>query len=660
MQPFVLNNHGRLVFPSNFIPELDFSVIESEAQLDSVIRRDFEQKAPKGTQIAQNIADGKYASRYELMRDVALNMFWVNRFIMTMYQQQPMRWRDVPKTREDIFLPIVAPWIDKDEKVAAVQNAYRDLPASWDAEVEDRIWADLIDAFGHRTFDATTLPSVKPTIAEALAAPDQITLTLDDFNPDQPQFSYEEILNVSESVPELEALRRWSMVLHNQYPWEQDKVRLKAVTDLTDEDVVVLLMPRDREVLRFVNALKAGKQPRHQSVRSRTPDAVQPIRPYPAVNVKQKFTVQPRIEAIATVKGEYICRNDDLIRNSAYSWSPMSAAEISQKTGIEERRYSARGLDELALDAAEAALEKAGRKPEEIGAVLFCSCTSHRMMPSMATWLSGQLGMFQTHASVDLIAACAGLPYGISEAVRQLQEVNRPVLLVCGEKFSDKIGTVRPSRMIFGDGAAGIVIGPAPEGEEGDISLLQTYGSGPVSQVNSIIWPNPAFDNNLTLFGPEVKALAGRYLSQMIEELQGIDNPYDGGEGTAWDTVELVVPHQANKTMIIQLAEAAGLAADKLYFNIETMGNTSSASIPIAIADAVAEGVIDKPMLIFAPGFGAGAVAGYSLMRVDPAVVVSTEETVIDDEATAASETGEDLGPDAGGTADDASIAFGA
>ena len=66
---------------------------------------------------------------------------------------------------------------------------------------------------------------MKPTIAEALAGPDQITLTLDDFNPDQPQYSYEEILNVSESVPELEALHRWSMVLHNQYPWEQGKVR---------------------------------------------------------------------------------------------------------------------------------------------------------------------------------------------------------------------------------------------------------------------------------------------------------------------------------------------------------------------------------------------------------------------------------------------------
>ena len=181
------------------------------------------------------------------------------------------------------------------------------------------------------------------------------------------------------------------------------------------------------------------------------------------------------------------------------------------------------------------------------------------------------------------------------------------MLLVCGEKFSDKIGTVRPSRMIFGDGASAIVIAPAPAGESGDIDLLQTYAGGPVSQVNSIIWPNPAFDNNITVFGPEVKTLAGRYLAQMIDELAALPDTTGKAE-TAWDTVELVVPHQANKTMVIDLAAKAGLAADRLYFNIETMGNTSSASIPIAIADAVAEKVIDRPMWIFAPGFGAGAV----------------------------------------------------
>jgi 3-oxoacyl-[acyl-carrier-protein] synthase III len=81
------------------------------------------------------------------------------------------------------------------------------------------------------------------------------------------------------------------------------------------------------------------------------------------------------------------------------------------------------------------------------------------------------------------------------------------------------------------------------------------------------------------------------------------------------------VPHQANKTMVIQLAERAGLTADQLYFNIEKVGNTSSASIPLAIHDAVRDGVITEPLRVFAPGFGAGAVAGYAVMRIDPAVV---------------------------------------
>ncbi|HZH19639.1 MAG TPA: 3-oxoacyl-[acyl-carrier-protein] synthase III C-terminal domain-containing protein, partial [Geodermatophilus sp.] len=121
-------------------------------------------------------------------------------------------------------------------------------------------------------------------------------------------------------------------------------------------------------------------------------------------------------------------------------------------------------------------------------------------------------------------------------------------------------------------------------------------------------------------FGPQVKALAGRYLSQMIDEISALPHP-DGGTGSLLDSVELIVPHQANKTMVIQLAERAGLTPDQLYFNIERVGNTSSASIPLAIHDAVRDGVITGPVRVFAPGFGAGAVAGYAVMRVDPAVV---------------------------------------
>jgi 3-oxoacyl-[acyl-carrier-protein] synthase-3 len=174
--------------------------------------------------------------------------------------------------------------------------------------------------------------------------------------------------------------------------------------------------------------------------------------------------------------------------------------------------------------------------------------------------------------------------------------------------------------MIFGDAAAALVIGPAPPGEQTDIEVLQTYASGPVSEVNSIIWPNPEFDNNITVYGPEVRSLAGRYLQQMIDELQAQSDP-EGRAATLLDSIDLIVPHQANKTMVIKLAGAAGLTPEQLYFNIETVGNTSAASIPLALADAKTEGVIKEPLKVFTPGFGAGAVGGYAVLRVDPAVI---------------------------------------
>jgi 3-oxoacyl-(acyl-carrier-protein) reductase len=292
------------------------------------------------------------------------------------------------------------------------------------------------------------------------------------------------------------------------------------------------------------------------------------------------------------------------------------------------------------LLVARKALTKAGRKPGEIGAVLFCSCTSTRLIPSVATWLSGELGLLQTHASCDIVAACAGMSYGLGEAVRLLQEIERPVLVICAEKFSDKIGTVRTSRMIFGDGAAAVIVGPAPAGAPPDIEVVQTYASGPWSEVNSIIWPNPVFDNNITVYGPEVKALVKRYLTQMIAELRALAHP-DGKPGTMLDAIDLVVPHQANRNMVASLAQEAGIPPERLYFNIEKVGNTSAASILLAIHDAVQEQKIERPMRVFAPGFGAGAVGGYVVMRVDPAVVLcKSQETTVMETLTATAHNG--------------------
>jgi len=459
-----------------------------------------------------------------------------------------------------------------------------------------------------------------------------------------------DIVDCSEEVPELEALSRWAKVLHNQYPWERSQAELVEVGQLRDNDYVVVMHPRDQEVRHFLARIESGVVP---AAGSSAPEAVAPVRPYPAVNVRDQFKVMPKIEALAVVHGELVCSNEDLIRNSAYNWSPMTADEILAKTGIESRRYTARSLEEIALEAAKSALAHSGRGPDEIGAVLVCTCTSTRIIPSVATWISGQLGIYQTHASCDIIAACAGMAYGLSDATRILQEVQRPVLVVCVEKFSDKIGNVRPSRMIFGDGAAAFVIGVAPAGEPPDIEFMQTYASGPASQVNSIIWPNPAFDNNITVYGPDVKALAGRYLQQMIGELTVLPDP-DGVKASLLESIDLIVPHQANKTMVTDLALKAGLSEDSLYFNVETVGNASSASIPLAIHDAVCDGVITEPTRIFAPGFGAGAVAGYTVMRIDPAVVA-----MADDGQAEVGSSSENAQPTHEPSSDDVMLAFG-
>jgi 3-oxoacyl-[acyl-carrier-protein] synthase III len=640
MKPFVMNRHGKLVFPATVLAELDFSVLDSLEQFTAVIGRDFEAKAPTGSTILERAESGAYASRFPLLRDLAQNLFWVNRYSMTMFDKRPTRFRDLPRRRDDVFLPVLTPWEDGDRKVAAVERAYRDLPATYDEAAEDRAFALLFDVFRHKRHHATELPAIKPTVAELLARPDALTWVLPAHDPDYPTFSLAEVLDADESVPELEALSRWAMVLHNQYPWERAETELRPVGEIGPDDVVIALHPRNRDVTAFIDRVRAGEVPVRSGPAPLPPAA--PVEPYPPVRVRETFAVAPVLEALSVVRGEHVCTNDDVIRNSSFSWSPMSAAEISAKTGIRERRYSSRSLEQLALEAARAALAHAGREPAEIGAVLVATCTSSRLIPSVACWLSGQLGMLQTHVSADIVAACAGLPYGLSEAVRLLQEVRRPVLLVCVEKFSDKIGAVRTSRMIFGDGAAALVVAP---GEHTDVELLQTYASGPVSEVDSIIWPNPEFDNDITVYGPEVKALVQRYLDQMLGELGEEPDPDDPARPIL-DSIELIVPHQANKTMILGLAEKAGLTPDQLYFNIGTMGNVSAASIPIAVADAVRDGAITRPTRIFAPGFGAGAVGGYAVLRVDPAIVApegATDPGPIGPRAPSAPTTSDDV-----------------
>ena len=465
MKPFVVNRHGLLVFPSNFIPEPDFSSIDTVAELGAIIRRDFEVKAPTGTAIAERAVSGGYASRYELLRDLGLYLFWMNRYAMAMYDKRPTRWRDVPRGRDDLFLPALSPWEDAERKVAAVKTTYAQLPARWSDTVEDELFGILFDLLRFKRHHATELPAIKPTVGEALADPAHQTIHLATYDPDYPQFSLQQILDCHEPVPELEALRRWAMTLHNQYPWDRSESRLIPVAALKENDVVVVFHPRSREVMDFVRRVKSGAA---QRPRAAAPaPARRPVTPLPPVLVPSQFDLQPRIEALAVRRGELACTNDDIIRNSASSWSPMSAAEIADKTGIESRCYTAGGLEELALDAAVVALDKAGRSADEIGAVIFCTCTSARLLPSASTWLSGQLGIFQTHTSVD--TGCRVRRFPVWPGRRHADPT--------GGAAPDPPGlrreVLRQGRQRahvaddLGDGAAALVVGPAPTGEPG-------------------------------------------------------------------------------------------------------------------------------------------------------------------------------------------------
>jgi len=128
MKPFVLNRHGRLVFPSNAFVDLDFTVFETLEEFNAVIRRDFDAKAPMETDIRERVEACAYRDRFELLRDLALHLFWVNRYALTMYDKRPARWRDVPRHRADVFMPVLTPRSGVDREVATLGSRFRALP----------------------------------------------------------------------------------------------------------------------------------------------------------------------------------------------------------------------------------------------------------------------------------------------------------------------------------------------------------------------------------------------------------------------------------------------------------------------------------------------------------------------------------------------------
>jgi len=192
---------------------------------------------PPGSRVMDT---GGYKGRYELLRDLALDLFWSNRYPFTLYVKQPMRWRDVPRQRDDIFLPIFKPW-EVADLASAIESGYRNLVPTWDEGTEDKIFRVLFDVFRHKKGAGAELSAIKPTVSEILANPRNLTYHLLTHDPDYPGYGWDDIIEYTHRVPEVEALMRQAMVLHNQYRWERAKTRVIEVGKLHDDE------HRDRE-----------------------------------------------------------------------------------------------------------------------------------------------------------------------------------------------------------------------------------------------------------------------------------------------------------------------------------------------------------------------------------------------------------------------------
>lgn len=284
---------------------------------------------------------------------------------------------------------------------------------------------------------------------------------------------------------------------------------------------------------------------------------------------------------------------------------------IRERTGIHERRTAAEGeaTSDMALRAAERALEMAGLGPQDLELIIVGTVTPDMQFPSTAAFLQHKLGA-GTIPSFDIGAACAGFIYGLSIADRFIGAgAHRRVLVVGAELLSRVLDWQdRGTCVLFADGAGAAVVGPANGDGSGILSTsLHTDGAltgllclpGGGSREPITVQTLADQRNKVSMMGQEIFRVAVKNLAMSSEAALA-------QAGLRVADVDWVVPHQANIRILKQLAERLGIPIERFVLNIDRYGNTSSASVPIALDEAWRDGRI-KPgqtVLMFALGSG--------------------------------------------------------
>ena len=285
---------------------------------------------------------------------------------------------------------------------------------------------------------------------------------------------------------------------------------------------------------------------------------------------------------------------------------------IQERTGIRERRIAApdEALTDIALPAARAALADAGVDAADIDLLICATVTPDMMFPTSSALLADELGMPRA-AAYDLLAGCTGFVYAIAQGYAMLASgLSRRALVVGGDVLSKILDWEdRSTLVLFGDGAGAVVMEPVDHG--GFLGFeLGADGSG-----GEYLWypgsgsrhfENP--DSYVKMNGREVFKFATRI---MVHSAHGILDEC----GKTVDDIDVYIPHQANKRIIDYAVDKLGIPAEKTVVNVDRFGNTSSGSIPLALADARAEGRLQDGTLVLMTGMGAGLTWGSALIE---------------------------------------------
>ncbi len=292
---------------------------------------------------------------------------------------------------------------------------------------------------------------------------------------------------------------------------------------------------------------------------------------------------------------------------------------IVQRTGIKERRMATPGMrpSQLGAEAANRALEDAGVKPEELGFILCTTITPDTLCPSTACWIQAEIGAPRVPA-IDLNAACSGFLYGwkIADGLMRTDPSMGPILLVAVEQMSRIVDPTDPHTCaIFGDGAAAVVLGRAENGAGLLGCTLGADGSGAsLIQIPAGGGHLPATHDTVDA-GLHFVQMQGREVFKLaVNEMSGECEALLTELGVEADDIKLVVPHQANARILDAVARHLGVA-DRIHVNISKVGNTTSASIPLALHDAADQGKLERGDLVLLTAFGAGLTWGAAVVR---------------------------------------------